>query len=293
MPHYNITKISDGFGFGTGTISHAGVPYRALAQAQAVITSDDILVPIDVCDGSELADDGCGDGRPVKKFEGTPHSTSLNRAKVFGGGATMAAAILIGNNAVEDRPLHSVFHDAMLELSRRGLTFGDHTDDLASGDGCGCGAVDKAPAIIAAAHQYATQIQASIAALGLPTDGIDKVFAAFAHYHQAHLAESYGGRAVIDDMLTQDKVIKQLAGEHKEKYIVLNTVPHATINQAKVREATNNEVQVFGVDVWRLQQIAAAFPEYGNSAMLATLIYTLATAAVLTAGDLPVYVVKS
>ncbi len=294
MAQYSVTKISDGLGFGTGAISHTGVASDMLAKAEAAIASNQILVPIDSCDGAELADDGCGDGRPVKKFEGTPHSTSLNRAKVFGGGATMASAILIANGAAQDRPLPQVFHQAMQQLAQRGLTFGDHTDDQAAVvGGSGCGAVDMAPAIIAAAGQYSTQITQTISVLGIAVDDIEQVFAAFAAYSQVHAPEEYAGRAVIDDMLTQDKVVKQLAGEHKEKYIILNTVPHTTVNQAKVRHETDDEVQVFGVDVWRMQQIAAAFPEYGQRALLASLVYTLATAAVLTAGDLPVYLVQA
>ncbi len=290
MSQYSITKISDGFGFGTGMISHVGVSEDVLAQAEAVIASDEILVPIDVCDGHELEDDGCGDGRPVIKFEGTPHSTSLNRAKVFGGGATMTAAILISSGTKQDLHLIDVFHEAMQQLSARGLTFGDHTDD--SGVGSGCGAVDKAPMIIAAIAAYADQIKETIIALGISTEQFDEVIAGFSAYQAVHVDDAYAGRTVIDDMLAQDKVVKQLAGDHQEKYVILNVVPHMTTNQAVVREVTAGAVQVFGVDVWRLQQIAAAFPEYGPKPLLAVLAYTLATSAVLTAGDLPVYLVQ-
>jgi hypothetical protein len=290
----NVTKVTDGFGFGAGAISHAGISQEDSIAAEAVIVSNDILIPLSQCNGQELQDDGCGDGRPVTKvFKGTREcSTSLNRAKVFGGGATMATAILIGNS-VGDQSLTELFHAAMQQLTQHHLAFGDHTDDQAADVGSGCGAVDKAPAILAAVNTYASQIKTSITALGTPTDGIDEVIAAFNSYQTMHAHEPYAGRAVIDDMLAQNKVVKQLAGDHKEKYIILNMVPHMTINQAAVRAATHNTVQVFGVDVWRLQQISQAFPEYGHKAFLATLVYTLATSAVLTAGDLPVYLVQA
>lgn len=298
MARFVVSKITDGLGFGTGTISYAGIAEDARQSAERLLGSDEVLIPVDIHKGIARADDGCGDGRPVGRILTTTqdHSIALNRAKVFGGGSTMALAIMIGNADTQQiwRPLNEVFREAMNTLTQRGLTFGGHTDDMAHEQNSGCGAIDQAPLILVAINMYATQIKQAITALNISIDGLDEVITSFAKY-TAHTAgnSAYSGRAVLDDMLSRAKVVKELQGLHQEKYIVLNTVPEMTVDQARFRQASNGAVQVFGVDVWRLQQIAGAFPEYGAKALLAELAYIVATAAILTAGDLPVYVIQS
>ena len=297
MPNYTATKITDGLNFGVGTIASSGIDTSLLEQVEAVIQSDAILVPVDHDGmGAFVADDGCGDGRPVGLvFEGElQRRYSLHRPKVFGGGATMMAAILIGTGQAQSQPLSALFVQAMAAMAQKGLTYGGHTDDGAQAPACGCGAIDKAPQIIAAAHEYQANIKDVVAVLGISVAEIEEVFAQFAAYGQSLSADDeYSGKAVIDAMLANNKVVKQLIGDHKEAFIVLNTVKGATVNQGVARDVTDGAVQVFGVDVWRLQQIADMLPEpQQHQALLAELVYTLATAAVLTRGDLPVFVVE-
>lgn len=296
MSHIQSVKISDGLGFGTGAIGRAGVPDEALRQAEAVIQSDIIVVPLGVHQGRPIQDDGCGDGRPVARvFTGTKECpVSLDRAKVFGGGATMAVAMLIGTEQAAGKSLDALYVDAMDLLTGKNLTFGGHTDDQAAGGGSGCGAIDKSPAIIAAAGVYQDQITTTLQTLQVASDGLDEIFAAFAAYAAAQNFAHYNGRDIIGTMLSRDKVVKELRGVHREKYIVLNTIPGMTVNQAAVRDATNGEVQIFGVDLWRIEVLAQAFEDdNAQRARLAALVYTLATAAVLTAGDLPVYIITN
>lgn len=92
------------------------------------------------------------------------------------------------------------------------------------------------------------------------------------------------------------KVVKDLADDHLERRIVLNTIPGYTVNQELVRRATGGRVQVFATDLPRLQQIAEKLydnPEDQRKAFLSQVIYTLGVAATLTKGDLPVYVIES
>ncbi len=67
------------------------------------------------------------------------------------------------------------------------------------------------------------------------------------------------------------------------------------MNQGKIRRATDDRAQVFAVDEWRLRQIADKLydiDEEREKAYLSMLVYTIATSATLTPGDLPVFVVS-
>jgi hypothetical protein len=289
-------KVVGGLGFGSGAISFAArkdaVGAETLARVEALLASPEILVPVDTdADGKLLADDGCGDGRPagVVTQDDTQFSRSLNRAKVFGGGATMAAAVAVGLGQAQGQTLSQVFAGAIQLMGQHGLDFGAHTDDHAQAPKSGCGAIDNAPAILQQAVAQEQAIRTTITALGIDDADLDDVYENFKAF-VAQPTENYSGHDVMDSIAANHKVIKQLTGDHKEMYIVLNMVPTQTINQAKIREVSQDQVQVFGVDMWRVWEIAHALgAEKSGQAFLAELVYTLATAAVLTAGDLPVY----
>ncbi len=105
----------------------------------------------------------------------------------------------------------------------------------------------------------------------------------------------YSGREALEQLREKKKVIKELDGTHNEVAVVLNYVQGKTVNQQKVREISGGAAQVFAVDVWRLQSIAARlYPNdesKQNKALLSMVVHTLGVAATLTRGDLPVYVV--
>ncbi len=301
-PEVETNKLVDGLGFGEGSISGAdqgeiSADMRALVEG--IITSKKILTPVDQDkDGYLLEDDGCGDGRGVKRiFEGTiERFKSLNRPKVFGGSPAMAVAIVIGTGQAPEMSLQETFSNSISELKKKMIGFGGHTDTHAHGDNCGCGAIDKAPATITSTVKYQKQIWDSISALGVDTTGLDEVLASFGEYASHVTDQPYSGRAVMEEIVDSGKVVKQLDDDHKEKYIVLNTVPGFTINQERIRHISDDKIQVFGVDVWRMQELAAKFypdnPELQHKALLSELVYTLGVAAILTKGDLPVYTVS-
>lgn len=109
--------------------------------------------------------------------------------------------------------------------------------------------------------------------------------------------EGYAGQEVAAAILGCGKVVKQLEGGHKEWFVVLNTAKGFTVNQEAVRAVTGGEVQVFGVDVWRMQDLAERLypdnPSAQRQAFLSELVYTLAVSATLTKGDLPVYLIEA
>lgn len=299
----NVTRVSDGLGFGQGSISGdiGDLSPQAGQQIDRTIESaPTILVPVD-CDenGAVLDDDGCGDGRAVETiFQGqNVFKRSLNRAKVFGGGLTMAVAERIGLTYARGRTLHETFVDAQGELAARQIDYGAHTDTHAEGDNCGCGAIDKSPQIVANVVAFETPIRDTIAALGVDTTGIDEVMDGFKSYATEIAGQPYSGKRVMESVVDTGKVVKRLGGEHREKRIILNMVENTTVNQQLIRETSDDQAQVFVTDVWRLVQLAQRLhpddTEAQQQAFLSELVYTMGVAATLTKGDLPVYVITA
>jgi hypothetical protein len=185
---------------------------------------------------------------------------------------------------------------AIEELDEHNIKAGAHTDDQASGKNSGCGAIDNAPRVVRASVKYEKEIRETIGALGVDTSELSSVYANFHAYSGAMPdEENYSGRRVMGKIISAGKVIKQLVGEHREKYVVLNSVKGYTVDQALVRERTGGRADVFVVDLWRLEDIATGLhPEDAEAearTYLSELVYTLGTAAVLTKGDLPVYLI--
>lgn len=307
-PAFTVTHVSlEGLGFGRGTISRQAAAPDVLALVNETIdTNPDLLVPIGSDDnGSIIEDDGCGDGRDVIAIFAQHEffKRSLDRPKVFGGGTAMSAAARIGLGLAKGKHLNQVFNEAIDDLERAGLGFGAHTDDHAHGSSCGCGAIDKAELAVFAALKYESPIRESIRALAIPEEGLGAVMTNYrgyvsdlAFFIAEHPEERYSGQSVMDKIIAKGRVVKQLAGAHKEVKIILNQVRGYTVNQALIRNVTNEQAQVFAVDVWRMQDIAsrlyAGRPGLQQQAFLSELLYTLAVAAVLTKGDLPVDIIQ-
>jgi hypothetical protein len=299
-----VEKISDGLGFGEGPISvqerldpeHSHhLESETLNQLETAIQSPQIIVPL------EADDDGCGDGRLwgriFQKVGDTIETLkrSLHRSKVFGGGAVMMAAAHIGEGEAEGLSVRQTMSKAISTLRTSKVKFGAHTDNHAHGDKCGCGAIDNAPIIIQDAVTYREAITATIGVLTPDTEGLDGVFDNFTSYAKATKDKPYAGRQVMDEIVDEKAVVKELEDDHLEAAIVLNLVPGHTVNQQYVAEATEGKAQVFAVDVPRLQELAEKKHPRDTGkqrvAFLSMLVYTLATAATLTKGDLPVYTV--
>lgn len=296
-------KVAEnGLGFGEGTISfearRAEVGPAALVQIEQIIFDGSVLTPVSSDKfGKQIDDDGCGDGRVVTRvFEGSVEKTkSLDRPKVFGGGATMTTASLIGLGEAKDKKLSDVFSESMALLRDKMIGFGAHTDTHASGENCGCGAIDKAPAIIRNAVRFNREIRSTIEALGIPTDGLGDVEAAYASYAAGDMG-AYSGKSIMNEIIDNGKIVKELDDDHKEIAVILNQVPGYTVDQEKIRKLSHSNAQAFAVDVWRVVELAERMyadqsDDVKHKALLSELVYTLATAATLTKGDLPVYVI--
>lgn len=116
-PEYNVTVIApNGLGYGDvqngisvqRQIDSGELQHESLVQAIEIITNDPtVFVAVD----TEANDDGCGDGRPVRRVYKLidsatgavkEFSRSLRRAKLFGGGLVAASSMW---RAVEGKSL--------------------------------------------------------------------------------------------------------------------------------------------------------------------------------------------
>lgn len=300
----DVAKVSDGLGFGKGSISRQKlleeVGPDCFALAEGVIQSQSILTPVSTDGNAPIDDDGCGDGRPVAHvFKGTDEKRrSLNRYKVFGGGIAMAGAARIGLGLATGRSLEETFIDAMDEMDKSRVDYGAHTADHVNNPATdsGCGAIDNAPAVVAYVAQNRETIRTAVEGLGAHTTGLDKVLNQFEAYAHDIAGQPYSGRKVVDEIVRRGKVVKQLRGAHKECDLVYNKVRGYTVNQAAVRDATEGKLDVFAVDEPRMSEIATALfthEDEAHMAFLSELVFTLAVSAVLTPGDQCIYVVQA
>lgn len=306
-----VEKLSaDGLGFGDGSISvqdrldnpeHAHpLEAETLEKLEEAIHSPRLLVPI------EADDDGCGDGRlwgKIKRKVGDAVETmkrSLHRSKIFGGGAVMMTATVIGEGDAEGLTVGQAMSKGIGILRKRKVPFGAHTDNHAHGENCGCGAIDKAPAIVQNVVKYRKQIEATVPLLTDDTEGLGTILDNFVAYAAEIKDQAYAGSEVMDEIMDdtdgEGAVVKELQDAHLEAAIILNLVEGYTVDQGFVVEATDGKAQVFAVDVPRLITLAQKKhpkdEQKQRTAFLSMLVYTLGTAGTLTKGDLPVYVVS-
>ena len=288
-------RLSEGLGFGEGSISAKAIRERVepadLEALEHVISLGDVLVPVSTNkEGVMLDDDGCGDGRPWRKIftDSGEKFNSLHRPKVFGGGATMAFAGLIGLGKAK-QSIADTFDYAVDEMQRHGIDFGAHTDDHAEGPNSGCGAIDKAPTILENIAKYRQEISDTLVALGNDIDEVRDVIAAFGGFRDTVKNEDHNGAQLVRKIQGEGKVVKQLGGSHDEERIIFNFVPGYTIDQERIRKITNNKAQAFVVDIWRLKDIAErAGGSQAKRMLTSMLVYTVGVAATLTAGDHPI-----
>ncbi len=330
-PPTTVSLIApEGLGFGEGGISVKSQIEQGILKPETpthiyeFLTNDSrAFKPI------ETQDDGCGDGRPWRKVvqkirdENGEYSlrfsdTSKYRAKVFGGGLVTASSMW---RAIQGTPSNSdtVGNDRTFmasKLAERNIIHGAHTDDHAEGESCGCGAIDKYPAISENALKYREQITATLELLyGAEFEEnqhhIDKAFAVYSDIVQSqNYFSDASGKLSMEVILDSGAVVKELSGHHIEETIVINDVEGTTLDQRLFTETIKNNsgkekpriVQAFSVDIWRGKQLAKQVAEIATEheasmdveaveklAYADFLIRTLAVAATLTAGDLPVF----
>lgn len=256
----------------------------------------------------EKEDDTCVDGRisvltTKKQEDGSVLETDVSyiRPKVPGGGQHMVAVGMIGLGLIEENAQAQAYTAISFLLSHN-IKYGAHTDTNASGDSCGCGAIDKFPAITQNVVLYRDKITDIITQIydqvlnEVPNINIqNRVLDGFEEISSnSHFFDNYSGKNISIAIQDSGAVVKKLGDKHKEDYMVFNFVPGTTLNQKNLVQRTNNRVQAFCVDVWRMQQLAAALGS-GNSddelqAFYSMLDYGLGTFITLSDGTLPIII---
>ncbi|PLS81414.1 hypothetical protein CYG49_02000 [Candidatus Saccharibacteria bacterium] len=319
-----------GLGFGEGSISVktqldqpevSGLTPEALEVGVDVIVNETARVILPV----EVNDDGCGDGRPASvvyrmvpsgEDEGLQREVfnkSKRRAKVFGGGLVVAASMyrtVLGKQRLTSTVLEDRAEVATL-LQKSGVEFGAHTDNHATGDATGCGAIDKYPIISANGLKYRDQIVATLRVVldkefDAYEEDINYVFATYQDLVDRSDVTFADAEGVKTKALLEKAgaVIKQLDDEHLEDFVVLNDIEGTTFDQRQFdrimhERGIEGTAQAFAVDLWRGRMYAdliadrAAQEGYDREqsyrrAWVDFLVRTLATSATLTKGDQPV-----
>lgn len=319
----------EGLGFGEGGISVKTQIEEGILTAEVPCHIHDLLTTDpNAFKEVEEDDDGCGDGRPWHKvIQMVPdgnggkkielYNKSRLRAKVFGGGLVVAASMWRAiKGAPEEHQTVGKDRQFIAEgLTAHSISHGAHSDDHASGDNCGCGAIDNYPKITANALKYRSEITSTLQALygkefEANREAIERVFGTYQALtgSEAYFADASGKKS-MEQILDSGAVVKELAGRHIEETIVINEVKGTTLDQQYFTLTVKNAsvekpriVQAFSVDVWRGQEIADVVTniameedpgrdaeEVRKLAYADFLIRTLAVAGTLTAGDLPVY----
>lgn len=303
----------EGLGYGQGSISvnerlenPEDLRESDINKTREIIESQVSMVLIN------SNDDGCPDGREASAIiEGVNEErveADLVRAKVFGGGSTMAMSAIVGNGAInpKEESLTDAFEYAIFRLEEVGLNYGGHSHVTVGEGKSGCGAIDEAPAILSNTEVYETEIADNIRALVDPEqnraelDGmIETAMTNFKELSDSQQSESeteepYKGGKILSKLLHRNKKIAELKGGHNEVAVVINTdMEDMTFDQEAVRKSTEGRAQVFPIDVPRLKEISQSMFEYEpdqKRAVISMLIYSLSTAATLTKGDLPVFI---
>lgn len=281
-------------------------------------------------------DDGCIDGRPAVEllyineqcqFYTKPieDAAEHERAKVAGGGYITALAMKQALEAAAghvDADMRSVADS----LASAGVHCGAHTGAHGHSEATDCGANDKIETILAKGVSFQTEIAGelrdllAVAGLDFKADTYEAVMDGWQRTlnQTEYFAGSNGATrfSAIEESLKKAQeargdyskpvgVSKQLAGDHKEDYIIINYIDGKTFSQAAFRQQLIEEfpdipdetrAQAFVVDVPRVVELAKAMTKDQEEDFLAALYagiaYQLATAATLTDGTLRTFIVK-
>ncbi len=284
-------------------------------------------------------DDGCIDGRKtflalIKKganfVKDKIDALTKQRAKVAGGGYITGLAMRLGIAPTRGETAEADLSKLGLDFASEGIVCGAHTGPVhGNPDGTGCGANDSIVAILKNANTFRGDVNAedpkerllagTTAAL-LAKAGLEfkpELFNEIVDTWQdaANDTAYFGGtgksrldvieatqEAVSTDE-EQPAMTRELEGEHKEAYIIINYVEGKTFSQAALYEALHKEFpetpvedlpQAFVVDAWRIVELAkgAAKGDDVEKAIYAGVMYQLATATTLTDGTLKVFTNK-
>ena len=226
----------------------------------------------------------CIDGRITLGWENfSKEQKAVLGPKIAGGTAHAALAhrIVDTNTLHEDLLFEHDIEYVVKRYKKIGIGFGGHADTHQRGWNTGCGAVDNIAKILEHLRQPEPQEQLrALTALiiGKSYDDYSTVNEVFgrillldglkATYLPKHKKNSeYLYKKAVVDLIRQQSESKhepvpQLAGDHKEIAVVLNYKDGTTFDTDRFGFDNDNELQVFGWDIWEIYEEAERLYPY-------------------------------
>lgn len=280
---------------------------------------------------STLAPTRCIDGRITVNWEKlSDQRKAYLGPKVAGGTAHAALAhrIVDTHNLVDDLLFEHDIEYVVNRYKKIGIGFGGHIDTHQHGWNTGCGAVDNINLILDLIKRPEAQLQLRGLARLIMGDAYDGSYIAnevigrmlflnalLPSYMPRESGKQNGEflyKKTIVELIRkhsdgEHESVPQLSGNHNEIAIILNSLQGTTIDTDRLSFDHNNEIQVFGWDLWEVYEEAARLYPYNVHATPASqqravakqskhvTIRTLlgvATTMVLTDGSLKVVTVS-
>lgn len=239
-----------------------------------------------IVETSAAATTRCIDGRIIKDWSiNSSLQTRTFGPKVAGGTAHAALAhrIVDSNNLHCDLNYEDDIRFVIAEHKKVGLGFGGHIDDHAHGWNTGCGAVDNINKILEKLQLPEPQEQLrglTKIILGKGYDGkrlINEVIGRMLYldalkprYMPKEGDDPHGEflyKKTITELIRQEadqqrEPVQQLTGDHHEVGVLLNYVKNTTFDTDRFSADHNNQLQVFGWDIWEMYEEARLLYPY-------------------------------
>jgi len=264
------------------------------------------------------AQEGKKEIRPIDK-------PNHERPMVAGAGYTTTVPIRIATGE-RGETVEGDYQETAAVLADEGVVCGAHTAEAHEDGDCGCGALTKQKEIMRNATQtYKQEIKGGVAALMAEAGAefnetvyevsLDRWDEALDD--EVYFSGSTGTSRSETILASQDAinetigegellgVTKELAGSHNEWFLTVNFKEDYTFSQETFRALMMHHFpgvdiaelpQVFPLDAHRLVTLAKAAtakqPENFTQGLQAGIAYQLGTAAELTDGSLPVFIIK-
>lgn len=273
----------------------------------------------------------CIDGRIRKGWKSLDQKAIENLGPKVAGGtahAALAHRIVDADSLKEDLQFEHDLQFVIKRFKELGIAIGGHIDGHAKGNDTGCGAIDNINLILERMQVPEPQEQLrglTHILLGDAYDGrgianevigrmlyLDALKPKYMPKKNDNPTGEFLYKQVVMKMLraaaddTHDAV-PELEGPHNEVAVVLNFVEGTTFDTDRFSADNQNEIQVFGWDIWEMYQEAERlypYDMYENTAVQRTAIEKrmkyvttrtllgIATTMVLTDGSIRVLTVK-
>jgi hypothetical protein len=228
----------------------------------------------------------CIDGRLTRGWEASPEAQNRPLGPKVAGGTAHAALTyrVVDTEHFSEKLRFEADIKHVIKLFKDiGIGFGGHIDDGQHGYNTGCGAVDNINLILDRLQRPEHQQQLrglSQLILGEAHDAryiVNEVIGRMLYLdalkptympkqnndpHGEFLYKKTIVKTLRDEAGRNQEVVPTLTGPHNEVAAVLNFVPHTTFDTDRLGHDNNNEIQVFGWDVWHMYEEARRLYKY-------------------------------